>query len=221
MIIKKSFTLAELIVVIVIITLFFSLIFDDIPSRHGDRRDDMVCKTNLKQLGTTMINYSLDNYYFPCGVIKGDSMSQISAKKDSNNRSTLETFRTFKAYDNTEIEHSRFFCPLSGSNVPRRTTDSLESSNVGYHYVNGNVSTRHLKADMALIRDLNEGHYDGKSGNVLMASGAVLVMRKFGKKISNGNYKTNWYQNKSVFKNYRSFDHYNKPIVDDVYDFCD
>ncbi len=210
---KRQFTLIELLVVIAILGALVAALAGGLSSAMG-KKDSMVCKTNLKQLGTGMIAYSLDMNYFPCGVKDTDSDSTISKRKRETGRSTLRTFKTFKEFDNEEITNDRFFCPSSGANVPRTTTTPLGRDNVGYHYVNGDVSTRVLKSNLALVRDLNEGHDDAKEGNVVYASGAVTVIKKLGLTVGSDklNYRTNWYKNKNSFVNYRSFDNYGKKI---------
>jgi prepilin-type N-terminal cleavage/methylation domain-containing protein len=214
---QRNFTLIELLVVIAILGALVAALAGGLSGAMG-KKDSIVCKTNLKTLGTAMIEYSLDWNFFPCGTKDTDSDNTISrrVKDSSKRRSTLLTFKTFKTYDAQDLKQDRFFCPASGARVPRKTTTVLGRDNIGYHYVNGDASTRVLKSDQGLIRDLNEGHNDVKEGNVLYASGAVVTLRKSGslRKSSIGvNYSRNWYNNRDVFSNYKSFDSYNKKVV--------
>ncbi len=218
---KSNFTMIELVVLIgtVFILLFIAtLIRFDATLRNSQFPP---CQGNLGVLGKEFICYSLDKGFFPCSVMPTDDQQIIDRKLSNKERSTLDIYNTYRESDNNDIDPKRFFCPESSCHVPMSRNSVLKSSNVSYHYINSNVSSKILKGNRGLIRDLNEGHEDAKFGNVLMANGSVQKIEKIGKKTSDLNYKVNWYRNKKTFENYQEFDNFMNDVSDKKRDEVD
>lgn len=203
---KKQFTLVELLAVIAIIGIMATALTAVISGALA-RANAAACQANLRDLGNGMIAYKTENNYYPCGIKDTDSQS-ARERKIERPRSTVATLQAYRETDGQELELTRFFCPESGKMVPKKHTYKLKKENVGYHYTDGNVRGRVLKSNMALMRDLNEGHVDAEYGMILLGSGGVKKIESVGKEKSPGNYsKYNWYKNKDVFIN---CDHFKK-----------
>lgn len=218
---RKNFTLIELLAVIAIIGILMTALVAGVQAAMETARAAQ-CQANLSALGKSMAQYKLDNNFFPCGVKDTDTTATVVKKRKDRNRSTLRTIQTYFEYDDSDIDPVRFFCPESEKMKPRRKEDRLRKENVGYHYINGDVSARVIKDNMALMRDLNEGHSDAEYGMILLGAGNVRKVEKVGKESRNqpGNYKTNWYRNDDVVENVKDFEKYNSKIkertVDDI-----
>ncbi len=218
----RNLTIVELVVVLAIIVLLFTVLMPPCMFNGSamDKAKFAGCQGNLADLGKQFIQYSSDEDFFPCTVVKGDSEQIIDLKVKDEKRSTLEVYNTYLEHDNNDIDHKRFFCPASSCRAPRKRSSRLKKSNVSYHYVNSDVSTRIMKGNRGLIRDLNEGHEDAKYGSVLTAQGSVQKIEKIGKETSDWNYRTNWYRNKKTFENYQEFDNFMNQVderkVDEV-----
>ncbi len=211
---QKKFTLVELLVVITILGILIATLMPALGSAQ-QRGQAAACQANLSDLGKNMIAYKLDNGFFPCGVKDTDSSTTVERMIEQKNRSTIRTFQTYRENEGEEINVKRYFCPTSGKRQPDKRTSKLRKQNVGYHYVNGDVSERIMKSNKGLIRDMNEGHEDGEYGFVLLAGGNVDKVKKKGteSKTRPGNYsKYNWYANKDHFINYKSFDNYSRKV---------
>ncbi len=219
---KKNFTIVELLVVISIIGILAAALM---PALSGamEKAKFSGCQGNLSDLGKQFITYSLDEGFFPCAVKDTDTDSTLDRKtKGGKSRSTLNVYNTYREYDNDDIDTKRFFCPASSCRQPRKRTSTLKKSNVSYHYVNSDVTTRIMKGNRGIIRDLNEGHEDAKYGSVLTAQGSTQKIEKIGKETSRAmNYRTNWYKNKDTFENYKDFDNFSRTVRETTVDEVD
>lgn len=210
---RKNFTMIELLAVIAIIGILATALVTGVNSALAKGRA-AACGGNLRAVGQEMLNYRTDNRFFPCGVKDTDSSAAIERRRKDTKRSTERTLSYFHEYDAESLDPGRYFCPNTDKIEPRRKEDKLRKENIGYHYVNGDVSQRVIKDNMALMRDLNFGHEDAEYGKVLLGSGAVESISKLGKESSSkpGNYRTNWYRNDDQFINCKDFDSYNKKV---------
>ena len=75
--IRKVFTLIELLVVIVIISILMSLLLPSLKKAR-EKAKSALCVSNLKQCGTSMINYSTD--YDDCARTWDGGMSEYVDK---------------------------------------------------------------------------------------------------------------------------------------------
>lgn len=210
---RKNFTLIELLAVIAIIGILAAALVGGV-GKAIDRANAAACQANLGALGKAMIQYKMDYRFFPCGVKDTDSTSTIERRRKDTKRSTERTISYFHEYDAEGMDTKRYFCPTGDKMKPRRKEDKLRKENIGYHYVNGDVSQRVIKDNMGLMRDLNFGHEDAEYGMVLLGGGNVEKVSKLGKESSSkpGNYRTNWYRNDDQFINCKEFDSYNKKV---------
>lgn len=210
---RKNFTLIELLAVIAIIGILAAALVGGVGAAI-DRANAAACQANLTTLGKSMVQYKMDYRYFPCGVKDTDSSSTIERRRKEIGRSTLRTMQVYSEYDAEDMDPVRFYCPVSDKMQPRRKEDRLRKENVGYHYVNGDVSSRIIKDNVALMRDLNEGHEDAEYGMILLGNGSVKKVSKLGKesKSQPGNYRTNWYRNDDILLNAKDFDGYSRKV---------
>ncbi len=210
---RKNFTLIELLAVIAIISILAAALTAGVGKAMA-KADAASCQSNLRNLGQSMLEYKMDYRYFPCGVKDTDSSSTIERRRKEIGRSTLRTMQVFYEYDAEDMDPVRFYCPASDKMQPKRKEDRLRKENIGYHYVNGDVSQRIIKDNMALMRDLNEGHEDAEYGMILLGNGSVKKVDKIGResKSQPGNYRTNWYRNDDILLNAKDFDGYSRKV---------
>jgi len=80
-IMKRAFTLIEILVVLAIIALLAAIIFPVLASARGKARS-AACQSNLKQLGAAMAMYIGDNERYPYAVDPVDKYSDIWKDKE-------------------------------------------------------------------------------------------------------------------------------------------
>lgn len=132
---RTAFTLLELLLVIVILTLLVGML---LPGSRAKPRAPLVkCMSNLKQVALASILYATD---------EGDRFPWSNGKSQTNEFSTTITdcFEPLRPHAGTKV----FVCPTDSKHFP--TTNGLQSTNLSYFI---NLSSRMNGTNQVLAGD--------------------------------------------------------------------
>ncbi|WDE98872.1 DUF1559 domain-containing protein [Lentisphaera profundi] len=171
----KKFTLIELLVVIAIIGILASLLLPSLSSARGKAKS-ATCKSNLKQIGTTVFMYT-DDYegYMPGGAYEwnngpsqniswDDFLSDYDGRNLSNAQKLLATLTT---NDVAENSGAIYRCPsmaqTTGSGINRSYAMNFLATNAEgtvWPFLRG-VSGEMAKGDVSYRKNFNSRRIEG------------------------------------------------------------
>lgn len=170
----RGFTLIELLVVIAIIAILAAMLLPALQSaRERGRRGS--CISNLKQMGTALMQYAQDNREkMPVGTCRGTTVAVTVSEAGS--AAGLEVLRANEYL----ADYGVYVCPsstVSAEDETKALTYTGGDDNLAYGYIAGYVAGNY-GSESALGADLDGTKANKKTnhtsyGNVLFADGST------------------------------------------------
>ena len=171
----RGFTLIELLVVIAIIAILAAMLLPALQSaRERGRRGS--CVSNLKQIGTALMQYSQDyREKMPAGNCRTSSTSGTNKPVGADLAGSAAGLEVLRANEYL-ADYGVFTCPSSTVSAEQGTESLTFEVNLAYGYIPGYIAGNN-GSESAVAADL-DGTKVGKTnhtnyGNILFADGST------------------------------------------------